>query len=162
MLFSKVIKTYFIMSWNNLFHTRSILTFFQLMKYLIFSSSYLKNDETVTWATWQSELFPLSILFQTTTKWTFINWQRIPTQHIRMPKRPTQLYLWRWMYYPQGDGSPVHMYDCSPGWSTHSTAVAQRVGTHLGITAETGDSSPEPHVITVLSGGRAHRAVWST
>ena len=37
----------------------------------------------------------------------------------------------------------MHVYHHSPCWSAHSTAEALRVGTCLGVTAETDDVSPE-------------------
>ena len=40
--------------------------------------------------------------------------------------------------------SPVHGCGCSPGWSTHSTTAALRVGACFSVTVETGNSIPEP------------------
>ena len=64
-------------------------------------------------AIWQSELFPLSLPIWTTTKWTFTDQQRIPTQHIRTPERSTQLYIWNRM-------------DCSWGGGRHRWALPGR------------------------------------
>lgn len=58
--------------------------------------------QRVASATWQGELFPMSLPLRSTTKWTFID--NRPTQHNRMPGRPTLLYTARWMDYPQGGG----------------------------------------------------------
>ena len=44
-------------------------------------------------ATLQSEKFPLSLPLQTTTKWTFIDQWRMPSQHLRMPERLMLHYI---------------------------------------------------------------------
>ena len=61
---------------------------------------HLQKARGMRSATWQSESFPLSLSLWTTTKWTFIDHQSKPTQHKRMPERPTQLSIWRWIYWP--------------------------------------------------------------
>ena len=110
----------------------------------------------MTSATWQSEQFSLSLPVWATTKWTFIDQWRIPTQHNMMTERPTQLYIWGWMDGPLGSGgdkwvlpSPtavLNMYAKAlpASDSTYITSVALKVGVHLGTTVGTGGSSPEP------------------
>ena len=52
------------------------------------------------------------------------------------------------------------MCNCFPGWSTHRTAVAPRVGVRHGATVETGDSSPElpcDHFLIWWENSQGHR-----
>ena len=62
-------------------------------KFSTFSHSALKTVYPVISAPWWSELFPLSLPLQTTTKQIFVDQWRTPTQHNRTPERPRQLYI---------------------------------------------------------------------
>ena len=129
----------------------------------------LKSMMGVTSATWWSELFPLSLLVWTTTKWTFTDQRRTPTQHIRMPERPMQLHIWRWMDYAWGGGGDGWALS-GPLAALYRHATALPAGTpiqplqswglkHISLwLREQVMAVLSPCVITFLSGGRVHSA----
>ena len=120
-------------------------------------------------ATWWSELIPLSRPWWTTTKRTFTNQQRTPTQHIRIPEGPTQLYIWRWMDYHWGGGGdrwalsspPAALYmhaTAFPAEAPRALMWPPRVGVRLSTMVGKVIAALSLHVIAFSSSGRAYSA----